>query len=197
MRVARSLLNVGQAPAVTNAGTPPTRPAMKSVLATVVPLLLTASMMVVPTVGAQRSDGRHGRGGRAAPAAEAHADRDGIVVAVSRLRSDDGVVRGALFGSPSGWTERGREVATCRGTIRNGRARCVFRDVPPGTYAFAFVHDENGNGDMDRNAIGIPEEGFGFTNDAPTGLGPPSFESASFAYDGAAATLPVHARYGI
>ena len=124
-------------------------------------------------------------------------DRNGIAIVVSGLRSDDGMVRGALFASPTGWTERGREVATCRGRITNGRARCVFRDVAPGTYAVAFVHDENGNGDMDRNAIGLPQEGFGFTNDAPTGLGPPSFESASFTYDGASVTLPVHARYGI
>ncbi len=52
--------------------------------------------------------------------------------------------------------------------------------VEPGTYALALLHDENGNGEMDSNFLGLPQEGYGFSNDAKVFLGPPSFEAASF-----------------
>jgi uncharacterized protein (DUF2141 family) len=120
-----------------------------------------------------------------------------IVVEVANLRSDRGEVRGALFHSPRGWTEAGRQIATCRARIVDHRARCALEGVAPGTYAFAFLHDENGNGTLDRDLVGWPQEGFGFSNDAPTGLGPPSFDSASFEHGGEATVVAVRARYGI
>lgn len=48
----------------------------------------------------------------------------------------------------------------------------------------AVVHDENTNGKLDTNWIGIPAEGYGFSNDAKALLGAPSFSDASFLYDG-------------
>lgn len=124
------------------------------------------------------------------------ADR-AIAVEVAGLRSDRGDVRGALFGSPVGWAQQGSEIATCRAPIDAGHATCVIEGVAAGTYAFAFLHDENSNGVLDRDFIGWPQEGFGFSNDAAPGLGPPSFESASFHHDGVATELHVRARYGL
>lgn len=127
----------------------------------------------------------------------ASADTSEVVVQIDGLRSDRGEVRGALFHSPEGWTDEGREVATCHAEIRGHHATCVMTGVAPGTYAFAFLHDENDNGALDRDFIGWPQEGFGFSNDAAPGLGPPSYESARFAHDGIETELHVHARYGL
>jgi uncharacterized protein (DUF2141 family) len=131
-----------------------------------------------------------------APSA-AGADGPSIVVEIEGLRSDRGEVRGALFHTGSGWTEEGREVATCAAEIRGHRATCVIDDVEAGTYAFAFLHDEDDDGALDRDWIGIPSEGFGFSNDAAPSLGPPSYESARFDHDGAVTTLHIHTRYGL
>ena len=68
--------------------------------------------------------------------------------------------------------------------VRHTQARCDFADIPPGTYALAVIHDENSNGKLDTNWLGIPTEGYGFSNDAKALLGAPSFAAASFAYDG-------------
>ena len=119
-----------------------------------------------------------------------------VVFEVHRLRSDRGVVRGALFASSDGWTERGREIATCEGEIHGGVASCDLGALPPGRYAFAFLHDEDDDGELDRDRIGIPSEGFGFSNDASPQLGPPSFQTASFEHE-RASTRVVHARYGL
>ncbi|WP_299310038.1 DUF2141 domain-containing protein [uncultured Croceicoccus sp.] len=60
-----------------------------------------------------------------------------------------------------------------------GQPRLVFEDVPPGQYAIAVFHDENGNGRVDKTLM-MPREGFGFSRDAKVRMGPPRFRDASF-----------------
>ncbi len=58
-----------------------------------------------------------------------------------------------------------------------------------------MLHDENMNGRIDYNWLGIPREGYGFSNDARGTLGAPSFEQAAFVYDGKTLDLTVSLRY--
>jgi uncharacterized protein (DUF2141 family) len=113
---------------------------------------------------------------------------------VTGLRSPTGMVRCGLFDNARDFP-RGREIADSVVPIAAGRAVCIFRGLPPGSYAIAFIHDENGNGRMDFNLIGIPVEGFGFSNDASAVLGPPRFTEAAFSYDGGASQLSATIRY--
>ncbi len=129
--------------------------------------------------------------------APVHADGPPVIVEIEGLRSDRGEVHGALFASARGWTEEGREVSACHARIRAHRATCVLQDIVPGDYAFAFFHDENSNVRMDRDFFGWPQEGYGFSNDAAPGLGPPSFESARFHQVARGTLLHVHVRYGL
>ena len=46
-------------------------------------------------------------------------------------------------------------------------------------WAAQAFHDENRNGVIDRNLLGIPKEGLGFSNDAPFRFGPPAFADAA------------------
>lgn len=61
-----------------------------------------------------------------------------------------------------------------------GETVVTVRDVPPGTWAVLSYQDENDNGKLDRNVIGIPKENYGFSRDARGRFGPPSFEDAAF-----------------
>ena len=79
--------------------------------------------------------------------------------------------------------------------ILNTEARSDFEDIPPGTYALVVLHDENMNGKLDTNWLGIPKEDYGFSNNAKASLGPPSFSAASFTYDGTGLDLTVALRY--
>lgn len=56
----------------------------------------------------------------------------------------------------------------------------VFDNLPPGTYAMSTFHDENNNGELDSNFMGIPKEPYGFSNNARGSFGPPSFEDCKF-----------------
>jgi len=64
-------------------------------------------------------------------------------------------------------------------TARAGET-VVRLEVPPGTWAVQAYLDENDNEQVDRNFVGIPTEGLGFSNDAPFRFGPPSYGDAAF-----------------
>jgi uncharacterized protein (DUF2141 family) len=121
----------------------------------------------------------------------------GIHVEVLNIRNSIGTVACALFESPVGFPNEYMHHATHLAAIkvRDTRARCHFVDIAPGTYALAVVHDENMNGKLDTNWLGIPIEGYGFSNDARALLGPPSFAAASFQYDGENLELTISLRY--
>ena len=64
--------------------------------------------------------------------------------------------------------------------IQNKTAKARFENVESGLYAVATVHDENSDGKLETNFIGIPKEGVGASNNARGRFGPPSFDDASF-----------------
>ena len=130
-------------------------------------------------------------------AADANAPCPGIRVAVLNIRNSVGTVDCALFDSPSGFPAdvlRSAMRLTAM-KILNRTGRCDFADVPPGTYALVVLHDENMNGRVDYNWLGIPREGYGFSNDAKGALGAPSFKQAAFVYDGKTLDLTITLRY--
>ena len=90
----------------------------------------------------------------------------GIHVKVLNIRNSTGTVDCALFDSPVGFPFEALFSATNVMVIkvRKTQARCDFEDIPPGTYALAVIHDENMNGKLDTNFLGVPKEGYGFSN---------------------------------
>ena len=121
----------------------------------------------------------------------------GIHVKILNIRNSNGPVACALFESPDGFPTEYLHFATNIMVIkvRDKQARCDFLDIPPGTYALAVVHDENMNSKLDTNWLGVPTEGYGFSNDAKAMLGAPSFSAASFPYDGQDMELTISLNY--
>jgi uncharacterized protein (DUF2141 family) len=60
-----------------------------------------------------------------------------------------------------------------------GQLNVRFDDLAPGTYAIMIMHDENSNGKLDSNILGIPKECYGFSNN-PRVMRQPTFEEAKF-----------------
>lgn len=94
-----------------------------------------------------------------------------------------GEVRSALYGSPESWLDATRAARTDR-TPSAGRTVVVYRDLPPGRYALSAYRDDNANGAMDRNVVGMPTERYGFSRDARGSFGPPSFDDAAIELTG-------------
>ncbi|MFC5461506.1 DUF2141 domain-containing protein [Massilia niabensis] len=60
-----------------------------------------------------------------------------------------------------------------------GETLVIVKGVPPGTWAVVAYQDENTNGVLDTNFLGIPKEPYGFSRDARSKFGPPGFEDAA------------------
>ena len=133
----------------------------------------------------------------AVSAALAQAPCPGIHVKILDIRNSTGTVACALFESPAGFPIEFLHSATNVMVIkiRATQARCDFEDIPPGTYALAVIHDENMNGKLDTGLLGVPTEGYGFSNDARAWFGAPSFSAASFPYDGRNLDLTISLHY--
>lgn len=63
------------------------------------------------------------------------------------------------------------------------------------TYAVSVVHDEDGNGEMDTNFLGMPKEGVGVSNNAKGSFGPPKFKDAKFNFNPDIKTLSIEINY--
>ncbi len=100
-------------------------------------------------------------------------------VTIQGVRNSTGVMRVGLFDNavdfPNGQKFSSIDVPAVAGTMT-----VIFERIPAGRYAIAILHDENGNGRMDMGMFNIPQEGYGFSRDAPVFLSPPSFDEAAF-----------------
>ena len=106
-------------------------------------------------------------------------------VDISNIKSDKGTIMIALFKGQAGFPKDGsKAIKKTKVTIKDKKATIIFTDLPAGEYAFAILHDENGNNEMDSNMLGIPKEGYGFsTNYKPT-MSAPAFDEADFKIEG-------------
>lgn len=103
-----------------------------------------------------------------------------IILNISEAKSDKGKIVASLWDSEDAYLDL--EARIMRGTqeIRKGVAVLRLEGVTAGTYSIALYHDENGNNEMDTNFIGIPKEGWAFSNNAKGKFGPPKFAQTSF-----------------
>ena len=101
----------------------------------------------------------------------APAGAETLAVEVEEVRSDRGQLFVSLVDSELHRVER-QIVAAATGTMR-----VEFTGLKPGDYAVRVFHDEDGDGLFGKNFLGLPVEGYAFSNDARARFGPPSFKA--------------------
>jgi len=119
-----------------------------------------------------------------------------IHVEITGLRNDKGQAVCSLFSSAADFPKK-TEKAIVRhmSVITDRHAVCEFSGVAAGTYAISVFHDENSNGKLDSNFMGIPREGVGASNGAKGHLGPPKFDAAAFRFAGGRLELKITINY--
>ena len=118
-----------------------------------------------------------------------------LILEVHGIRSDEGNVLGAVHVRMPDVKFPAQEgsVHSFRTLAREGTVTIVFKDVPPGEYALTAFHDEDRSGEVNRNALGIPTEGYAFGNDAVGFMGPPKFEDTAVTLDEGAESVTASA----
>ena len=104
-------------------------------------------------------------------------DEARLNVNVQGVRSSEGEVAITVYSDrKSEFLRSGTKLERNRVPAEQGVTRDCLVLPGPGTYAVTVYHDEDGDRDFDRSMIGMPAEGYGFSNDPATVLSLPSFE---------------------
>lgn len=119
-----------------------------------------------------------------------------IRVTFRGIRNTKGLLHCGLFASPEGFPDQTRQACrTATIPASSEEAVFIFEDLSSGEYAVAALHDENGNGKLDTNFLGIPIEGGGASNNPEPRMGPPLYENARFLLKDEPLELEVQLRY--
>ena len=119
-----------------------------------------------------------------------------INVVIEGVRNGTGLMAVTLYADdPSKFLVSRGSIYTGRADAVAGATRvCLF--VPStGVYALTTYHDENSSRKLDRSGLGLPAEGFGFSNNPSTVAGIPSFRSVRLNIPRSGLTTRIRLRY--
>ena len=99
-----------------------------------------------------------------------------LEVTVKNIKEAKGTIRVGLFDNEKDFLEKAvvGKVVKASGI----EVTVLFENLKPGDYGLSVIHDENENGELDKNIVGMPKEGFAFGNNSMGMFGPPDFEKA-------------------
>lgn len=104
-----------------------------------------------------------------------------IEISVTNIETKKGSVRMGIYVDNTSFEDEKplKKIVLSKKDISNSTIKTKI-SLPPGQYAIAMLDDVNDNKEMDYNFIGIPQEGFGFSNYYHTGITRPHFDDFKF-----------------
>jgi len=100
---------------------------------------------------------------------------EGLEIEITGLRSNEGVIQLEL-------TDENDNIQGFTSEIENNKSTITILNLSYGKYSFIYFHDKNSNEELDMN-LGLPQEGYGFSNNATGTFGPPKIEDMIFEYN--------------
>lgn len=107
----------------------------------------------------------------------ASASAGDLQVNLQDIRVQTGTLHMSVVDGPDGWNQKAKPVQAQSAKVTGETAHFAFKDLPAGDYAVMVTQDENDNGKLDTNMLGVPVEGYGFSNN-PQVMRKPTWEEA-------------------
>lgn len=107
-----------------------------------------------------------------------------LTVRIGTVEGTSGQVMVAILDSEAAFNGEAPAVLSVLLPPRPGTLTFSTDALVDGAYGIRVMHDENGNGDMDNNMVGMPIESWGFSNNAVGNFGPPSWGDVRFELKG-------------
>lgn len=99
-----------------------------------------------------------------------------LYVNVDNVRSDQGLIAVTLYADDSRrFLARGGSIHVGRVPARSPRTRMCMHLPSTGVYGLAVYHDADANRSFNRTRLGMPAEGFGFSNNPGALFALPNF----------------------
>lgn len=101
-----------------------------------------------------------------------------LEVAMTGFKNNNGLVKVGLYDSEGNFLKT--TFKKLQSEIKSNQAIVTFEGLEKGEYAVSIYQDENLNGIMDKNFMGIPSEDYMASNNTKGFMGPPKYEDAKF-----------------
>ncbi len=123
-------------------------------------------------------------------------DNSNLTVTIDGIRSQRGQVCLSIFANSQGFPDRGANAVQARCIeVTDSTVVTTFTNLKPGSYAVAAFHDANNDGKLNRNVVGIPTEGFGFSQNPQIVAGPPQFGESAVLVAGTDTEIQIQLKY--
>jgi uncharacterized protein (DUF2141 family) len=109
-----------------------------------------------------------------------------LAVRVERVKAGMGPVLCDLFNAADGFPGPSPIIGGSLQFAASAEPVCTFTGLPAGEYAVSVMQDENANGTLDSNVLGVPLEGFGASNNVLPATSAPRWSDSRLSIDGAA-----------
>lgn len=116
-----------------------------------------------------------------------------LTIRVQGIKNKKGTINIALFKSDTDFNQE--KFTYVSRTPADSNGIIIFDKIDYGNYSVAVYHDENENQKLDRNFIGMPKEGYGFSNNVKGKMGPPAFKDTSVIMNQAETNLSIQLNY--
>ena len=129
-----------------------------------------------------------------APTPETEMETGTVTITFTNVELNKGVVRSALY-AKEGFLKRDGELYDSKEKSTNSTITVTYNNIPYGTYAIASYQDANEDAKLSSNAIGIPNEAYGFSKPLPSKWRVPKFEDVSFVLDSSSENFNIELNY--
>ena len=115
-------------------------------------------------------------------------------VEIEGMRNHRGQIHACLTRNPSHFPDCRQDPEALRRSVAAASQHVQFTGFQPGTYALTVLHDENSNGRLDK-VVGVPKEGFGFSQSPIVRFAAPSFDRVRIALTRSHTDVKVRMQY--
>lgn len=98
---------------------------------------------------------------------------------IKGIKHDQGLLFVQLFKGADSY-QSGKPISQTAVKAKQGSVTVTFDDLEAGEYAIRYFHDENADAKMATNLFGMPQEGYGFSNNAKPNFGPAKYPEIKF-----------------
>ena len=115
--------------------------------------------------------------------AQSESEKPTLLIEISNIKKAKGSIKIAVYDHKDRFLGDELLLGKSIEVTNSGSMIIPLEELPHGTYAISLYHDKNNNDKLDTNFIGIPNEPYGFSNNARGTFGPPKFEKAKFHFN--------------
>ena len=101
-------------------------------------------------------------------------------LSIENIQQVKGSIEIGVYNTSEDFLKEGKAIKTYSIPVTGNSVSQEIKDLPKGDYAISLYHDQNSDGKINRNFIGIPKEPYGFSNNFKPKFSKPSFEDCEF-----------------